>query len=63
MHVFIFLLLTASAAEQPRVDLFLTLVRDNGCQMNDATAGRVLPANDFTRAEVSEIEISCTRMA
>jgi len=59
MRVILILLLTAGAAqavESSRVDLFLQLVRANGCTMDDAAAGRILPANGFTRAEVSEIE-------
>lgn len=59
MRILIFLLLSATAAnavEKARVDLFLSLVRENGCEMNDATASTVLPANKFTRQEVSEIE-------
>jgi hypothetical protein len=47
---------SANAVEQARVDLFLKLVRDNGCEMDDATASKVLPANGFTREEVGEIE-------
>ncbi len=46
----------ANAVDQSRVDLFLTLVRDSGCQMSDAQASKILPANSFTREEVSEIE-------
>jgi hypothetical protein len=46
----------AFAVDQSRIDLFLSLVRQNGCQMDDQTAGKVLPANGFTREEVSQIE-------
>ena len=59
MRILIFLLLStvaANAVENSRVELLLQLVRENGCQMTDATAGQVLPANGFTREEVSEIE-------
>lgn len=47
---------TAQAVEMDRVDLFLQLVRENGCAMDNAAAGRILPANGFTRAEVAEID-------
>jgi hypothetical protein len=47
---------SAFAVDQSRFDLFLSLIRQNGCQMDDQTAGKVLPANGFTREEVSQIE-------
>ena len=46
----------AFPVDQPRIDLFLNLVRQNNCQMDDRTAGKVLPANGFTREEVAQIE-------
>ena len=59
MRIFAVLLLStvaANAVEQNRVDLFVELVRNSDCQMSDAQASKVLPANGFTREEVSEIE-------
>ena len=59
MRILAFFLLSALAAnavESNRIELFLQLVREVGCQMDNATAGQVLPANGFTRDEVSEIE-------
>ncbi|MEP1200903.1 hypothetical protein [Tateyamaria sp.] len=59
MRIITLLLLSSvavQAADQSRIDLFLTLVRDSDCQMSDAQASKILPANNFTRAEVSEIE-------
>lgn len=44
------------AADQSCIDLFLTLTRDSDCEMSDAQASKILPVNNFTRAEVSEIE-------
>ncbi|MCF6232102.1 MAG: hypothetical protein L3J36_03215 [Rhodobacteraceae bacterium] len=44
------------AVGQNHVDLLLKLVRGNGCKRDDATAGRVLLPNGFTKAGVFEIE-------